>query len=324
MNEKFIGVLKDNDPLFFYLNKIKERKLKNFVPVDFYLVESFSNTKNVYKYTSNFDGTSFVVKFFGNHSTVNKKIAMKRLLWEFNTLKFFQSCSNEKTKVINPYCYLPDVDCALVEPYLNGKTLDYYIKKAIQNNKKSKLYKKLKLLAILLSCIHQKTLPNEYNMAVEKNYATKILHILYKNHLINKINMINIKNTLLEKFSRIKTNSTFIHGDVTATNFIYSNNSIYAIDMEKSKIASFELDLGFAVAELKHHFMLFGKPDTDASEYTSFFLKEYCVLTNKNTSDIYNNLNAFIALGLARIARNDYLSANYRKFLVEKAIELIK
>jgi hypothetical protein len=48
MNEKYLGILKNNDPLFFYLNKIKELKLHNFVPVDFYLVQAFQIQKQMF------------------------------------------------------------------------------------------------------------------------------------------------------------------------------------------------------------------------------------------------------------------------------------
>lgn len=325
MREKFFGVLKSDDPLFFYLNKIKELKLHNFVPVDFYLIQSFSNTKkNVYKYTSNFDGTSFVAKFFGNSGTVNKEIAKKRLLWEFNKLKYFQTCSNKKTKIINPYCYLVNVDYALVEPYIDGKTLDYYIKSAIINNKKDKLQKKIYLLAMLLNCIHKSLTQKHYDLKVEKNYCSKILSTLYKDDLIDKYKMLKIKNICEKKFSNITTDASNIHGDATTTNFIYANETIYAIDMEKSKIASIELDLGFIVAELKHHFMLFGLQEHDASDYISYFLYQYSLLSGKNFNYLENNLQIFIALGLFRIARNWYLDSNYRHLLIEKAIGLIK
>lgn len=325
MNEKYLGILKNNDPLFFYLNKIKELKLHNFVPVDFYLVQAFSNTKtNVYKYTANFDGTSFVVKFFGQGGTINKKIAEKRLMWEFNRLKFFQTCSSKKTKVINPYCYLPEVDCALVEPYIKGKTLDFYIKGAIFNNQKNRLFKKLDLLATLLSCIHSVSKEENYNMLAEKNYCAKILHTLYKDRLIDKHKLIDIKNTCINGFSKVKTNATNIHGDATTTNFIFTDGAIYSIDMEKSKIASYLLDLGFIAAELKHHFMLFGQQDMYATEYISYFLYKYSLLSRKDLNDIENNLKIFIALGLFRIARNWYLDLNYRHFLIEKAMWLLK
>ncbi|MGB9755748.1 MAG: hypothetical protein ACPLXO_02585 [Desulfurella sp.] len=325
MSEKFFGILKSNDPLFFYLNKIKELKLHNFVPVDFYLVQSFSNTKkNVYKYTSNFDGTTFVVKFFGNSVTNNKEIAKKRLLWEFNKLKYFQICSNQEIKIINPYCYLVNVDCALVEPYIDGKTLDYYIKYAITNNKKDKLQKKIYLLAKLLNCIHKSLTQKHYDLSVEKNYCSKILNTLYKDKLIDKHKLLNIKNICKNGFSNIITNASNVHGDATTTNFIYSNGAIYAIDMEKSKIASVELDLGFIVAELKHHFMLFGLQEHDASEYISYFLYQYSLLSGKSLSYLEHNLKFFIALGLFRIARNWYLDNSYRRLLIEKAIDLIQ
>lgn len=325
MSERYLGILKSNDPLFFYLNKIKELKLHNFVPVDFYLVQKFSNTKtNVYKYTANFDGTSFVVKFFGQSGTINKRIAEKRLMWEFNKLKFFQTCSNKKIKIINPYCYLKDVDYALVEPYINGKTLDYYIKVAITNNEKNRLFKKLDLLATLLNCIHKISTEENYDMVAEKNYCSKILYALYKDNLIDKYKLFNIKNACKNELLKIRTNATNIHGDATTTNFIFSNGVIYAIDMEKSKIASYLLDLGFIAAELIHHFMLFGLKDTDASEYISYFLYNYCLLSGKNLNDTENNLKIFIALGLLRIARNWYLDTNYRYLLIEKAMWLVK
>ncbi len=324
MSEQFIGILKKDDPLFFYLNKMKELKLHNFIPTDFYLVQSFSSAKtNVYKYTSNFDGTSFVVKFFGRSSSRNKKISEKQLLWEFNRLKHFQICSNKKIQVINPYCYLVDVNCALVEPYIKGKTLDYYIKAAIQNNKKEKLQNKLYLLAWLLSCIHKGFTIENYDLSVEKNYCSKILHTLYKDNLISKHQLLEIKHACNNKFSKLTSSATNIHGDATTTNFIYAKGSIYAIDMEKSKIASYELDLGFIVAELKHHFMLFGLKEEDASLYISYFLSQYSVLSEKNLSYIENNLKTFVALGLFRIARNWYLEYNYRILLVEKAYSLL-
>jgi len=321
MNEKYVGILKDNDPLFFYLNKMKQLKLQNFTPTDFYLVYLL-NAKNVYKYTSNFDGTSFVVKFFGQSGTINKKIAEKRLLWEFTKLKYFQICTTKQIKVINPYCYLIDIDCALVEPYIKGKTLDHYIKKLTQQNNKEKLKKKLYLLALLLNCIHKSHKTENYDFSVEKNYCSKILHTLYQSSLIDKYQLMQVKQMCNEKLQS-KTVASNIHGDATTTNFLYSNGSIYAIDMEKSKIASFKLDLGFIVAELKHHFMLFDLKD-DVFSFISYFLSSYSALSGINLNEIEHNLETFIALGLLRIARNEYLKYTYRRLLFDEAILLLK
>lgn len=319
MSEKFLGILKKDDPLFFYLNKMKELKRHNFIPADFYLVESLkSNNKNVYKYTANFDGTTFVVKFFGNDG-----VSRKRLLWEFNALKKFQNNCDKNAKIINPYCYLFNVDCALVEPYIQGKTLDYYIKSAIEQNRTKKLFSKLDLLANLLNLIHKSHQGERYNLKVEKDYCVKVLNNLYNDNLIDKLKFYYIENICKEKLSKISTKATNIHGDATTTNFIFKNSIVYAIDMEKFKLASFMLDLGFIVAEILHHFMLFDSMN-NASEFVFYFLKQYSSLSNENFETLKNNLNVFVAIGLLRIARNWYLDLQYRHLLINQALKLVK
>ena len=112
-----------------------------------------------------------------------------------------------------------------------------------------------------------------------------------------------------------------IHGDATPTNFFFNVGEVIGIDLERMTQADRCWDLGFIAAELKHHF-LWRTGDKWAGEpFIGHFLWEYTVALGDTRlfSVITGRLPLYMALGLLRIARNNWLSENYRKILIEEA-----
>jgi len=117
--------------------------------------------------------------------------------------------------------------------------------------------------------------------------------------------------------------SVLVHGDATPTNFIFHPEyGITAIDLERMQSSDRVYDIGILSAELKHHFAwrIF---EADAAEpFIRHFLKSYCerFLDPESVFDSVACRNRFyMALGELRIARNDWLSWEHRKWVVDEA-----
>ncbi len=326
MSKKYVGMLEKSDPLFFYLNYIEKFKLHKPVS-DFYYVKNLSGSKeNVYEYLSDKKRPVFAVKF-ANHTKAKIK-AYKLLMREFNNIRQIRDYQTDKCRVVNAYAAVANVNYALIESYVRGKTLDHYIKQSIYKNKSYKLYGKLSLLANLLNVMHNVNVEKEiksYNFSYEILYLDKLLNKLELSNIIDK----NLRQKIRKKatnrlYSIDKCEITNIHGDVTPSNFIFNDGKIWAIDLEKMKTACNLLDLGFLVSELKHHFTLFTGNEYNAECYIGHFLWEYC--KHKGVEYFKKctlNLPFFIALGLLRIARNTYLDLNYRRMLVDESLRVL-
>ena len=118
-----------------------------------------------------------------------------------------------------------------------------------------------------------------------------------------------------------------VHGDATPTNFLFDGERVTAIDLEMMKWADRCWDLGFVAAELKHHFA-WRMGDAWAAEFfIGHFLREYAANYGADTRffcTITQKLPLFMALGLLRIARNQWLDEPYRKNLLMEAEQCLK
>jgi aminoglycoside phosphotransferase len=113
-----------------------------------------------------------------------------------------------------------------------------------------------------------------------------------------------------------------IHGDATPTNFLFPHGRAVALDLERLGQGDRLWDLSWVAGELKH---AWGWRTTDFSGSEAairHFFRAYLAAANLNaglTRRVYGLNPFYMALAELRIARNLYLTHNYRRELVAEA-----
>jgi len=232
--------------------------------------------------------------------------------------------------VVAPLGRSKELSALLVTEKAPGRTLDYYIARAVHEQQRNELFDKLSHLARFFVKLHQisetdRTVPPDLPQA----YMEKLLDHLRKELLSPS------EGAAIEQYSSrwwdeesilVTDREVIVHGDATPTNFLFYANSVVGVDLEEMKWADRCWDLGFIAAELKHHFMWRMGDGWAAEPFIGHFLWQYAV----NYGDtrffhaVTRRIPLYMALGLLRIARNNWLGEHYRKNLVVEAQQCLR
>jgi len=107
-----------------------------------------------------------------------------------------------------------------------------------------------------------------------------------------------------------------VHGDANPTNFVVKDGVLYVLDFERLEHnRSPLLDLGYMIADLKHHFKFFGGNPDAAEPYIKTFLKSY---SPQQYEKIRELVNPYVGCGLLRI--NNFINADrkHRNWLLSE------
>lgn len=280
----------------------------------------------VYLYQEKTRGLKIVGKSFQHNSTPLDK-AWKHAELEYSNLKLLRETFGmvrDTYHVVAPLGKNRNFAALLVTENAPGKTLDYYIASAIYENEPSKLFGRLSDLARFFIKLHRNS---ETGRQVSPNlpqwYLQRVLHTLNKRHL-NNFDPEAVHRLAADWWQRgevFADREVIVHGDATPTNFLFHREKVTGIDLEKMKWADRCWDLGFVAAELKHHFLWRTGDGARAEPFIGHFLWQYA--TNYRDSNFFyaitRRLPLYMALGLLRIARNDWLDIAYRQRLIEEA-----
>jgi hypothetical protein len=233
--------------------------------------------------------------------------------------------NTETDQVVAPLGNNRELSAMLVTEKAPGQSLDYYLKRAIFELHYDELFEKLSFLARFFVKLHQcseteRTVPQE----LPRWYLERLL-----NTLSIRLN-IPCQRSAIEEYAirwwgedRIfnTDREVIVHGDATPTNFFFNNTAVVGIDLEKMKWADRCWDLGFIAAELKHHFMWRMGNGWSAEPFVGHFLWEYAAYYGKAQffCTITSKIPLYMALGLLRIARNNWLDETHRRNLIEEA-----
>lgn len=233
-------------------------------------------------------------------------------------------------KVVEPLGENKGLSAFLVTEMVPGQTLDYYIAKAIGEQQPAELFKKLGYLARFFVKLHQSSETDRLVFPdLPQWYLDKLLDSLSE-ECLSSVERNTIENYAARWWSKneifVSDKEVIVHGDATPTNFLFDNESVIAIDLEKMKWADRCWDLGFIAAELKHHFIWRVGDGWAAEPFISHFLWEYAL--NYGDSEFFSTITRkiplYMSLGLLRIARNHWLDESYRKHLVAEATQCLK
>jgi len=272
-----------------------------------------------------------VAKFF-NIQSISPEEALLEADKEYLNLKLLRErfgMSGDTDKVAAPLGEKKVSDALLVTEAVQGYTLDYYIAKAAYEQNSEELFKNLGYLARFFVRLHSASeTENAIRVELVKWYLDKLLNSLgslgsfYRNAIEEYLSKWWSKTEIFTSDREV-----IVHGDATPTNFIFSNGNVTGIDLEKMNWADRCWDLGFISAELKHHFMWRTGNGWGAEPFIGHFLWEYAV-NYGNDIDFFHTvtqkLPLYMAIGLLRISRNNWLDESYRKCLVTEAHQCLK
>jgi aminoglycoside phosphotransferase (APT) family kinase protein len=288
-----------------------------------------SDRQAVYLFKELKSRNHFVGKHFGFRYQLSEQECRNVLNKEFLNLCAIRAkgFSDYPNRVVRPYTKNEEMDYLLVQDYIRGHDLDYYIIKAAYSGQHEQLLRKLAGLAYFLFMLHQTT-TSDHSVCIKNSsgYFRSIIECLKGQGIIDEKVSLEFEHlfNVWERSDKMQQDiSVWVHGDVTPTNFFFHpEDGITAIDLERMQLADRVYDIGFLCAELKHHFALRLLNANLAERFITHFLHAYC----ENFSDPYSEFKSiaernpfYMALGEMRIARNSYLPQNHRSWLVEEA-----
>ncbi|MBE0481619.1 MAG: phosphotransferase, partial [Dehalococcoidia bacterium] len=217
-----------------------------------------------------------------------------------------------------------ELSALLVTEQARGKTLDHYIAAAVHEQQQSRLIEKLGLLARFFSLLHARTLSRtSTSFDYPAGYLAHML-ALFRERTVFGAEAGAIQEEADKWWAKPELMSdceVLVHRDATPTNFLFSGRQVTGIDLDKMRMADRCWDLGFIAAELKHHFLWRTGDPWGAEPYIGHFLREYAagLPYGGRFADITRRTPLFMGLGLARIARNEWLGEAYRRRLLVEA-----
>ncbi len=327
MGDRYLGRLDFDDPLFDILRSGIFSDVKD---PRFHVTATSS--RSVFKYTEEQTRVALIGKFCRLSDPCRDKV--NRILGEFENLQKIRSFGFDTFPyyVVKPIDKSEHLGLALIEEFIRGKDLDYYLRKAIYQGEYSLLRDKLCILAYFLFVLHRKT-ETSVPVALDEvaRYVLRIIDKLIRQGILSEHERKSYLR-LVEKWLMggylDQDRSVIVHGDATPTNFLFTERGdVVAIDLERSKTSDPVFDVSMVCGELKHAFMWRTGNPYAAEPYIRHFLKSYTRHfsdSRKAFREITQRNPFYMALTELRIARNSYLDRQYRQRLAYEARQCLK
>ena len=331
---KYLGHLSKIDPFYGYLRyDILPQLAGNGGSPDF-RVYKIKASNHVFLYEDANSRTLVIGKFFSGISDRLPEAAFHHMEREFNNLHHLRSIgfAGYPHYTARPLGRNADLNCVLVEEFCYGTPLTSFIIKAIREGARDALFQKLSALAYFLATMHNRTATGErVDFNRDCSYFDKIMDQLK--------NWGHIGWDEAEDFHRLKErwrkkgfmwedNRVLVHGDVTPTNILFGDGPwVIAIDLERMKPADRVFDVGRVAAEIKHFFMQYAGDKWLAEPFIGHFLWEYaCHFPDRESSfrSITRRVPFHMGMTLLRIARNSWITGNYRRQLLDEARKTLR
>ena len=324
----------NREPLYEHLNSIVLPKAGIEVKCPNFEASRLRANQDVYLFEELKSRNRFVGKYFVFRYQLSEEERKNSLNHEFSNLCLTREkgFSDYPNRIVRPLSKSEQIDCLLVEDFVRGHDLDYYISKAAFDGQHERLLRKLTLLGHFLSFLHRQT-------AADHSVHFKESSTYFRLTIEAMIHQEVIDGTMAAAFEQLITEwegmgemtqdeAVLVHGDATPTNFFFHpEDGITAIDLERMRLADRVFDIGFLAAELKHHFALRICHAEVAERFIDHFLHAYCEgFSDPNA--VFGKISGrnpfYMALGEIRIARNSWLPQKHRVWLIEEALRCLK
>jgi hypothetical protein len=220
----------------------------------------------------------------------------------------------------------PGLRLGLLLEGIPGPDLDYYLSEAAQGRDLEACLEKVDKLAELLGFFHTRPLsPQPVSPGPVLAYFQKLRGQLQALGLLSpeEVKALAAESQAWEaRLAAYPDRQVLLHGDATPTNFLFPDGRAAAVDLERLRPGDRLFDLSWVAGELRHAWGWRGRDFGDSEAVIQYFFRSYldalpgdAILTRR----IYVLNPLYMALAELRIARNAYLSWEYRRALVAEA-----
>jgi hypothetical protein len=225
----------------------------------------------------------------------------------------------------------PEVRLGLLLEGIPGPDLDHYLSEAAQGRGLEMCLHKVAKLAELLAFFHSRPLIRQpVSPAPALAYFQKLRAQLQALGLLSleEVNFLAAESRAWEpRFETYPDRQTLLHGDATPTNFLFPDGRVVAVDLERLRAGDRLFDLSWVTGEFCHAWGWRGRNFGESEVAIQHFLRAYLEALPADT-DLTRRIFAlnplYMALAELRIARNSYLSWEYRRALVAEAQRCLK
>jgi len=288
-------------------------------------VESLPSSRQVLRFTLP-EGNAVVGKFFSAYPP--QLSADLSLIQEYNNYLRLPDLGLTQGQGLVPRLLgrWPQGSLGLLLEAVPGPDLDNLIRQACLHGDPAPLKRGLEKLAHLLAMFHSRPVPSlPVEPAPALAYLDKVMGQLQAAGLLSREDWqaLIYERALWEvRFRDFADGQVLVHGDATPTNFLFPDGRALALDLEKLRVGDRLWDLSWVAGELKHAWGWRLQNWGGAEAAIGHFFRAYLAAADfaPALADRLYNLNPFyMALAELRIARNLYLTIDYRRELVAEA-----
>jgi len=221
---------------------------------------------------------------------------------------------------------LPELRLGLVLEAVPGPDLYQLLAPAAAGDDGEALYQGLESLAQLLAFFHARPVPDTpVDAAPALAYLDKLTRQLTAAGLLEAGEVAALageRQAWAARFEDFPDHEVLVHGDATPTNFLFPAGRAVALDLERLRVADRLWDLSWVAGEIKHAYGWRSRNPGAAEGPIGFFLRAYLQAQPGDAAlarRVYGLNPFYMALAELRIARNAYLSPEYRRELVAEA-----
>ncbi len=335
MEGEYQGILAVADPLYpFLAEQVLQEILGAAVQQPLFDIYQMDGDGVVYGYRERCTGIELLGKFYGNRVFDGNGMMDRERTAELMHREYQNLCqvwalglNAPPHRVVRPLAVSEPLNCVLVEEYVSGPNLDVFLKEALQQDRYEALDERLGDLAAFLATLHNRSQSERpVDSGQGLNYLAKVIDQLAAGDVIDDAGRDRLE-ALRSRWAATGVLETatevLVHGDVTPVNIVFGDDhQVIAIDLERLHTSDAALDLGCALAEIHHTFLLHGKDAAASTPLGERFLDRYITHRQQSQatlSTLRERSRFFKGSMMLRICRNEWLDLNYRRILLAEA-----
>jgi aminoglycoside phosphotransferase len=290
------------------------------------ILEPLRASRPVYRLIAPGGGASAVGKFFFRYPPASA--TDRGLVREYQNYLWAATLGLGAASGLTPRVLgrCPETGLGLLLEDVPGPDLDHLLRRAGQPGEEDALYRGLENLAGLLAFFHTRKLPAErVSPRPALGYLDKVRRQLQGQGLLawEDVQALEEEKFAWEaRWGKFPDRQVLLHGDATPTNFLFPDGRAVAVDLERLRGGDRLWDLSWVAGELKHAWG-WRTGDLEGAETAigRFFSAYLAALpASPELAGRLYGLNPFyMALAELRIARNAYLSWDWRRRLIAEA-----
>lgn len=318
--------LADADPLAQALRRLVGDEAGFRPPAGEVRVESLPASRQVLRFTFPGGGYAVVGKFFSAYPP--RASADLSLAREYDHYLRLPALGLGNGDGLAPRLLgrWPERSLGLLLEAVPGPDLDHLLLRAAVRGDPDPLFRALEKLANLLAFFHSRPVPAlPVSPEPALAYLDKVMAQLLEAGLLTREDWQAIgheRDAWPERFQDFSDRQVLIHGDATPTNFLFPNGRAVALDLERLRNGDRLWDLSWVAGELKHAWGWRTADFSGSEAAIRHFFRMYLTAAGLDpalTRRLFSLNPFYMAMAELRIARNLYLTRDYRRQLVAEA-----